>query len=196
MQTLSRFLLWCYFLPHTEHIDVVCAGQGFAEMGGKLQLTVGERGLIVGFRESNWSILQIVVRLKRSRNAIASFLRYPGAYGKKESPGRPKKLADAARRALVRKARKGKSSSSRLVKNLQLAVKPRRVRRVLQSTPNLRFKLMRRAPLMEESHERNRLELAKVKVTWTPADWKQVVWFDENKFNLDGQTALPSIGMI
>ena len=182
----SAFLLLCYFLPHTEHIDVVCAGQALAEMGWKPQLTVGERGLIVGFRESNWSIRQIAAGLKRSRDAIARFLPDPGAYRKKKCPGRLKKLTDAARRALVREAKKGKSSSSQLVKDLKLAVKPRRVRQVLHSTPHLRFKRMMRATLMEERHKRNRLEWAKVKVTWTQADWRHVVWSDEKKFNLDG----------
>ena len=39
---------------------------------------------------------------------------------------------------------------------------------------------------MEERHKRNRLEWAKVKVTWNTADWRQVVWSDKKKFNLYG----------
>ena len=35
-------------------------------------------------------------------------------------------------------------------------------------------------------HEVAREAWARQKVTWNPADWRNVVWSDEKKFNLDG----------
>ena len=42
------------------------------------------------------------------------------------------------------------------------------------------------APMMLQRHEIAREKWCREKVTWTVSDWMNVVWSDENKFNLDG----------
>lgn len=54
--------------------------------------------------------------------------------------GRFKQLADVAHRRVVREDFKGILSSSGLIKALQLQVKPRSIRQVLQSGSHFRYK--------------------------------------------------------
>jgi len=149
-----------------------------------------EKGQILALHHSCNSISDIARELERSRDVIRSFLSAPESYGTKKRAGRPKKLTDAGKRRILREVINGNLGSASIVKALQLPVKARRVRQVLQDAEHLRYKRMQRTPAMKERHEKERESWAVEKVSWSVSKWSQIVWSDEKKFNLDGPDGL------
>jgi len=149
-------------------------------------LTAKEQGIIKGLHIAKWSFRAIAKKLNRSPKLVMTYLKGPEQYGKAKRSGKRPKMSAQQKRALLREAHKGNSSSRELVKHLNLPVGPSTVRRILHNTPTLRYSRMACKPMMLPRHKVAREAWARQKVTWNPADWRNVVWSDEKKFNLDG----------
>jgi len=159
-------------------------------MPQRKRLTTFEKGQIVAHHANCWSVAAIARELERSRGVITAFLKNQERYNRKNGGGRPSKLSDADKRRISRAASKGDLSSSGLVRALQLPVSPRSIRRVLANDANLRYKRICRTPAMRKHHEKERLSWAMEKMVWSMDKWRQIVWSDEKKFNLDGPDGL------
>ena len=57
---------------------------------------------------------------------------------------------------------------------------------ILQNTNHFKYVKMQRKPPLSEKHKINRLEYARIHTGWSEK-WKNVVFSDEKKFNLDDQ---------
>ena len=159
-------------------------------MPRKPRLTTFEKGQIVAHEANCWPVSRIAEELGRSRNVVSAFLRDQAGYNRKNGGSRPSKLSEADKRRINREASKGILSSTGIVKALQLTVKPRRIRQLLQDNVHLSYKRVTRTPAMRERHEKCRVSWAMERMSWSHQKWSSVVWSDENKFNLDGPDGL------
>ncbi|CDF35304.1 unnamed protein product [Chondrus crispus] len=130
-------------------------------MPRKPRLSTFEKGQIVAYQSNCWPVSRIAEEIGRSRNVVNAFLRDQARYNRKNPGGGPRKLTAADQRRINREASKGVLSSAGIVKALQLNVKARRVRQVLQANKNLRYKRVARTPATRERHEEAHVSWAK-----------------------------------
>jgi len=149
-------------------------------------LSENEKGKISAFHLSGKSVSYIAKQLSRSRTVVSNFLKDPEGYGAKKRPGRPPKMTNTAKRRLFREASKGQSSSREMQQSLELPVTARRIRQMLNKSPNFVYRRRKTTPALTVRHKQVRVEWVKEKVTWTKQNWENVVFSDEKKFNLDG----------
>ncbi|RWS16678.1 hypothetical protein B4U80_15057, partial [Leptotrombidium deliense] len=65
-------------------------------MGSGKQLTELEIGKIIAFRDQGLSYRKIADRIGRSKTVVEHVCKDPEGYGKRKSPGRPRKLDEDA----------------------------------------------------------------------------------------------------
>ena len=80
----------------------------------------------------------------RCRSTVQKFLARPKVTQQKRWVARNKKLTDAAKRAVIREACKGKMSATELKKHFKLNVGVRRVQLILSCVPYLRYECMKK----------------------------------------------------
>lgn len=132
------------------------------------------------------SISEMSRQLKRSRDAIRRYLSDRNGYGNRSATRGSSKLTPSDRRRILREGRKGATSASKIKSDLNLSVSTRRVQQILSSDENLVYKQMKRKPPLTVLHVSARLNWARERHAWTPAQWGRVVFSDEKKWNLDG----------
>ena len=148
-------------------------------------ITVEERAKIDVLVQQKWSTKAIAKYLGRSRNMVQNCIargtdKYPGC-----SSGRRRKLSPASERLLHRQARNKQTTIKNMVANLQLGVSKTTVWRSLHRDPHITYKKMRKRPKIYKVNIQERDDFAKAHVQWNAA-WRNVVFSDEKKFNLDG----------
>lgn len=147
------------------------------------RLTEKEKGMIEAFEEDGKSLRWIAKRLGRSDNTIRYYFKTKN--NKKEKPGPKPKLSNKTKRLILRNASNKSTSLSKIKADMDLNVSKETIRKVLVKSPNIQFRKKLVKPPLTEQHKQKRLVWAKDRVTWVE-NWKNVVWSDEKKFNLDG----------
>ncbi|GFW38715.1 transposable element Tcb2 transposase [Trichonephila clavipes] len=132
------------------------------------QLSQFERGRIIGMREAGWSARQAARQLGRSDCVVRrswdqsiremSFTQRPGL-------GRPRQTSRLEDRHIIRNARVQPTASSAV----RRGTGSRSLLPMLPLTP---------------THRRLRLKWCRARGNWTSAEWNQVVFSDESRFNL------------
>ena len=146
-------------------------------------MTEKDKGMIEAFKEEGKSNRWIANKIGKSEGAIRYYLKNKERIKKKRGP-KPK-LSNSTKRLIIRNTSNKVTSLAKIKKDLHLNVSKETIRGILKNSPIIKFKKMKKKPLLKIIHKQRRLEWAKDKLTWGEK-WKDVIWSDEKKFNLDG----------
>ena len=154
-------------------------------MGRARQLTEFEKGQIKILRDHGHNWNQIGREIGRDGETCKRYYMDPKNYGINYKTGRPSSLSKRSKMLISREASNKMTSSTVIVEKLNLQVSPRTVRRVLNSSPHLKYAKMTPKPILTKLHKERRLAWAREKVVFGK-NWETTIFSDEKKFNLDG----------
>lgn len=152
------------------------------------QLNVEEQHKIEAFHTVGIRCREIARRLSRSDKVVRNHLKDPNAYCQNVRPGSKLCLSERDTRLLVREACLGDKSLDELSKTFAPTISKSTVRRILHSTGYLQHqhRKMKSVPYITSRNKTNRLEWAMENMKYKQEEWRNVIFSDEKKFNLDG----------
>lgn len=133
----------------------------------------------------NMSNRQIAKEINRGKGVIANFLKNRENYGQNYKTGRPSTISNAQKRRLIRSASNSFKTANELKIENNLSVSVRRVRQILNGSEHLKYKKMKRKPMLSPANIQARKRYAIEHIHWTH-EWRTIIFSDEKKFNLDG----------
>lgn len=155
-------------------------------MGRGKPLSEAEKAKISTLKDYlNMSNRQIAKEINRSKNVVQNFLENRGNYGKNYVTGRPSTITATQKRLLIRSAANSRKSARELKVENNLSIGIRRVQKILSGSEHLKFKKMKRKPMLSQANIEGRKKFALKHIHWTN-DWRNIIFSDEKKFNLDG----------
>lgn len=159
------------------------------------ELTRQVRDKVVEKFKAGLGYKKISQALNISRSTVQSIIQKWKKYGTTANlprHGRPPKLTERARRALVREAAKRPMITleelQKSTAQVGESVHRTTISRALHKS-GLHGRVARRKPLLKERHKKSRLQFAKSHVGDTANMWKKVLWSDETKIELFGLNA-------
>lgn len=154
-------------------------------MGRGIRLSDFEKGQISAYHSSGMSSTKISKVLMRSQNVISNYLKNIENYGQNYRKGRPLKTTLRERRLLLKEVViRGKTIMEAKREN-ELQGSKSTLFRVLQRTENIKYLKSKSAPKLTNEHKVLRLEWAQKHMIFGDK-WREVIFTDEKKFNLDG----------
>lgn len=150
-----------------------------------LQLTRVEIGEINALKEQKLSNREIAKRIGRSRSVVNNFINLGPFYGKIKRSGRKRTVSPRLKRLMISKATIENMNAGQIKAELNLQIGVRRVHQILYKKPQPQIAIVMKKPKLTPKHIKARLEFARNHMSWTDA-WRQVIFSDERKFNLDG----------
>lgn len=154
-------------------------------MGRGKTLTTKEMAEIDLLVEMNWSYRKIANKLHRSDFVVRNYCKNKEEYGKNRV-GRTKFATTKRENRRILKEASNSMSTARLIKDrLKVGASLRTVQRLIKKSPFIKRRKLRRKPNLKPHHKIARMAFAENHIEWTQA-WKNVVFTDEKKFNLDG----------
>ena len=162
-------------------------------MAPKKETTETERALMKTLRDEGYSYMHIAHRMHLSPSTVYKCIERHEQNGNfKNTPGRgrKKKLSTSDEKYLkVTSIRNKRKSSKELTRDLEEAtgkrVSPRLVRKTLTAAGLGRYVVVRK-PMLRKRNKHKRLIWARIHKTWTPVQWRKVMFTEEKKFDLDG----------
>lgn len=154
-------------------------------MGRAQHLTSEERVKIKTYHDAGLSSREIGRRIMRSHSVVVRFLKNPENGRRTDKRGTKSKLTERDKRRIYREAVNQKRTASQIRAELQLPVTTRRVQQILSSNENLKWYKRLGKPNLTKQHKLHRFHFAEKYISWTD-EWKNVIFSDEKKFNLDG----------
>ena len=161
-------------------------------MGRGKKLSACEIHTILKLKDEQYSVAQISKVTNRNRKVITNLLKDPENYGKKTSSGHPQSLSARDKRAILRAASNSKMTArqlSQLAHCVGIDTNVKDVRRVLKKCKHLVRKKLQKKPWLNEQHKTNRLRFAEKHIHMIKK-WRNVIFTDEKRFNLDGPDGL------
>lgn len=154
-----------------------------------LQLTSTEIAKIKTLKAQKLSNREIAKKIGRSNSVVNNFINLGPFYGKIKRSGRKRKVSLPLKRLITSKAKDQGMNAAQIKAELDLPIGVRRVQQILQQTQpgvlkSTNNKKMKKSELTPK-HIKARMEFAKNHMSWTD-EWRQVIFSDERKFNLDG----------
>lgn len=154
------------------------------------QLTDFERGRIIGLREAGWSYRDIAARVGRNATTIMRAWRQwseENRAHRRPGSGRPSTTTPRDDRHLYRMCVADRTATSTVLAQQWGAAVGRRMSASTVRRRLISRGLMARVPLLRipltQNHRRLRLQWAHQHQQWQ-AEWQQVVFSDESRFNL------------
>lgn len=125
------------------------------------KLTEHERGQIDAFKLVGKTYDWIATKLGRSKKVVWSYLNDRENYGKKKSPGRPRKVSKRDERQIWRKASNSTKTAKAIGKEAGVNVSKWTIARAIKRNPNLVRAKMAKIPKIKKHHEENRVEFGR-----------------------------------
>lgn len=156
-------------------------------MGRNRDLTQEEKGKIAALSLASWKVTDIARAINRSRCAVYNYLKNAQNHGtKRKNAGRKQKLSSRQKRLICKEASKGIYSVKEIRNVLKLDVCVETVRAVLHEDNRFQYCKPTLTPWLTEQHKKRRLEWAQKYVRYTDNQWRETIFSDEKKLNLDG----------
>jgi hypothetical protein len=154
-------------------------------MGRKADLSDDEKSSIRTLVEQGYQFKQIGIILKRDSTAVSKYWNKYNNESISKRTGRKRSYSEADERQILWAGSNQITSAKRIKSDLALPQSDRTVRRILSKSPNLSYTNMTKVPYTSAKISKDRLAWAKDKKNWID-EWKDVIFSDEKKFNLDG----------
>jgi hypothetical protein len=148
-----------------------------------------EKGEIDGLRKSGKTPYQIAALIKRSRKVVNNYIKLGPNYGKKKRSGRKSTFSCRDFNHILRLSSTGKYSAAKIRSELRLPQHRTTITRLLNKPKYMKYQKKHRTFKLTKEHIKARLKFAQEHMSWTN-EWFQVVFSDEEKFNLDGPDGL------
>lgn len=149
-------------------------------------LTEQEIGGITTLHRQNKNHREVTNIIETSKTVDSNYSKALNTYGKKKRTGRQQKINAHAERRLFRESEETGESTIALNKNLQLNLSTSTIRRAIKENNQFVHKKMKKTFFLTPQHKKVRIEWTTEHATWSPTQYRNVIFSDENKFNLDG----------
>lgn len=146
-----------------------------------------EKGMIEAYKDQGKSFRWIGKKIGRHESSIRYYINNVGRTKQKRGP--KQKLSEGTKRLIIRNASNKSISISKIKSDMNLNVSTETIRCVLRDCKTMQYQKMKAKPPLKKQHKENRLLWAKQKMGWV-GQWRNVIWSDEKKFNLDGPDGL------
>ena len=161
-----------------------------AKIGKNPDLSREVRAKIEVLRQANnWSGHRIARELQLSPRTVNNFLRSPDRSGSRARCGRQSIITESMRRRIVYLASRRKMTAGQIHGHTRYTISVRSIQRVLEKDPIFSGRKWPKKPPLTQQHRQARLKFALDHVAWTN-EWRNVIFTDEKKFNLDGPDGL------
>lgn len=158
----------------------------YFKMGHGKPLTDAEKAKISTLKDYlKLSNRKIATEINRSEKVVRYFLKNRENYGQNYRTGRPSTISASQKRCLIRSAANSFKSARQIKSENNLSVGVRRVRQILSASKYLKYKKMKRKPMLSPANVQGRKKFALDHIHWTN-EWRKIIFSDEKKFNLDG----------
>ena len=154
-------------------------------MGMKKDLTDEEKGAIMALAGEGKSVRYIAERVQWSKSAVHRLLCASNSERTPQRTGRKPKISKTQHRAIVQAASNGARTAREMRDGYNCDITVRLVQQILRNAPHMTYKKMLSGPRLTPAHMEARPKWAKDYSHWRTR-WRRIVFFDENKFNLDG----------
>lgn len=149
------------------------------------KLTESEKGEITAYCNCGMSLRQIASKINRSLTLVHNYIKLGNKYGSNARPGPVPKITQRDKRNIISCATTKKMSASNIKAHLQLSITTRRIQQILSGSKAVKWTKRKPKPLLKQHHKNARLKFAHNHMSWT-TEWRNVIFSDEKKFNLDG----------
>ena len=155
-------------------------------------ITMKKRVLVISLWQKRYTISKISSKLHIARKTVSKYVekfKTTGQLSEEKRPGRPLKLTRKQRLRVVLSAkRNAKISPPKIateLANTNTFVTAQTIRNILHAY-GIKARRPAVKPYLPKIQIQSRLQWAKTHKDWTTTEWKQVLFSDESKFNLDG----------